>query len=122
VILFPPLIVSVITIGFTYFALVVARYCGGSRAVWVVGALLLAVLAYELVDAKLFCDAPPKFIPPSCSDANSCGDGQVIFNCDAPFGAGDYLMIYVFGPLTAILIPILTYVVGRQQRQKGLAT
>ena len=100
----------------------VARYCGGSRAVWVVGALLLAVLAYELVDAKLFCDAPPKFIPPSCNDANSCGDGQVIFNCDAPFGAGDYLMIYVFGPLTAILIPILTYVVGRQQRQKGLAT
>jgi hypothetical protein len=122
VILLPPLIVSLLTMGFTYITLVVARYYGGSRAVWVVGALLLAGFAYELIDAKLFCEAPPKFIPPSCSDANSCGDGQVIFNCDAPFGAGDYLMIYVFGPLTAVLISILTYVVGSRQRQKGSVT
>jgi hypothetical protein len=122
VILLPPLIVSLLMMGLTYVALIAARYYGGSKAVWVVGGLLLIGLLYELVDAKLFCDAPPRFIPPSCSDANSCGDGRVIFNCDAPFGAGEYLMIYVFGPLTAVLISILTYVVGNQQRQKGSVT
>ena len=120
--LLPPLIVWLLTIGLAYIALIAARYYGGSRAVWVVGGLVLVVLLYELIDAKLFCDASPKFIPPSCSDANSCGDGQVIFNCDAPFGAGDYLMIYIFGPLTAVSILILTYVVGNQQLQKGSVT
>ncbi len=121
-ILLPPLMFSLFTIGATYAVLIAARYYGGGRAVWVVGGLLLVGLLYELVDAKLICDAPPKFVPPICSNANSCGEGQMIYNCDGPFGAVDYLMIYIFGPLTAVLISILTYVVGNQQRQKGSVT
>ena len=46
-----------------------------------------------------------------------CGDGQMIFNCDAPFGGADRLMIYIFGPLSIIIISILTYLVAKKPRR-----
>ena len=100
-----------------YALLRLSRYFGGKQVVWICGGLIVCLLAYELIDAWKFCGAEPRFIAPSCDNASKCGDGQMIFNCDAPFGGADRLMIYIFGPLSIIIISILTYLVAKKPRR-----
>ncbi|MCA3560043.1 MAG: hypothetical protein IOC82_03310 [Aestuariivirga sp.] len=119
-ILVPLAISSAICAALVWLLLLLAGRYLGQRAVWAVGLLLSGLLLYAIVEMVITCSAPPEFVPPDCSDPAVCGDGKMIFACDGPGGALNYGFIYVFGPLMACLVLLLTFRVAKRPRQEKL--
>jgi hypothetical protein len=102
-----PLILTTLIYSVVAFLLLfIAQRFGGPQVVWAVGSLLVIFVVYSIIETKQECAAEPKYIPPSCGD--SCGEGKMIFPCDGPVGAMAFGFIHLFGPLTAIVVSVLT--------------
>lgn len=66
-----------------------------------VGLCAVAYVGYSAVQAYLGCAAEPVFTPPV---AGQQGEGAVSFACDGPGGMLSYGYVFVFSPLTLIVL------------------
>ncbi|ODM48509.1 hypothetical protein CDZ96_07250 [Mameliella alba] len=72
--------------------------------VWVsIGLAVLAAgsLVQNIISGLIHCSQPPTFVPP---ELGSGGEGQMVFNCDAPGGMIDRFYLYFLGPVAVAAI------------------
>jgi hypothetical protein len=114
----PLAILSAMYVVFSFALLMLARRAGNEKSLWFLGALLAGFILYGIFDTLRSCGFEPKSIPPNCDDPDRCGEGQVIFPCDGPLGTITHSFTRFFGPVTTLLIAVLTYVIAKKPRHK----
>jgi hypothetical protein len=100
----------VLFVAATFLLLKVAQWLGGKKAVVVLGAAMVGLIALAMFDILRTCGADPVIVPTS-------GGERADFACDGPGGAFIYGFAYLACPAAAALVWIIAYRVARRPRE-----
>jgi hypothetical protein len=94
----------------TFLLLRVAQWLGGKKAVVILGAAMVGLIALAIFDILRTCGADPVIVPTG-------GGERADFACDGPGGAFIYGFAYLVCPAAAALVALLAYCVARRPRE-----
>ena len=102
---------TVLFVAAIFLLLKVAQWLGGKKAVVILGAAMVGLIALAMFDILRTCGADPIIVP------TGGGAERADFACDGPAGAFIYGFAYLVCPAAAALVWIIAYRVARRPRE-----